>query len=408
MDFETIKRNAIFNINTLTSYTPFLIFYRDINSSDNNRIKLVGIIERGTILDKVDEYITKRKNKEGQKSHAIDLAPILTFQSEIKVNRSFHFVKAVCEHFNTTSKRVLFCNVFYYKSVSGKFCNFKNLFDKDVRKGNTQISLVEGDIPKRESGEDLRGFNLRHLTMERNVVNQQLHTSTTAFNNNNGLPIVAPTAAATATTTFNRFNQKTKSFVASHSTIVDNTATTNIIYISSDDEDNNEDDDDTNADSLTSTVEKIIAKRSALNEIRKQKKTKIRKVRNVIKNHFKHEDDNLLNNLSNNNANNANNINYNSYSKVAATIAAPLTDFSSVFEMTTAQLIFYLKSVKDGNRLLRVDEEQFDLIVNFLHKEHVDGEVFLGLTTDKLITYAKFTLGSAEKVDAFIKKLNQQ
>ncbi|KAL9657951.1 hypothetical protein ABK040_012175 [Willaertia magna] len=359
MDFETIERNANFNINTLISYTPFFIFYNN-NSSNNNDSKirkLVGIIDKQSIINKVDEYITKRKNKEGQRSHAIDLVPVLTIQSEVTVNRSFHFVKAVCEHFNITSKRVLFCNVFCYKTVSGKFCNFTNLFDLNIRKGNAQISLVDGDIPKRASTEDLRDLGY--------VVNQHLQTPTV---NNSRLPIVAPT--------------------------------TDIIYISSDNDDKDDYEDNTSTsstDSFALTVGRIVAKR-LLGQTKKQKKTKIRKVRNTKK---ELKDDNSLMNSRAYSPNNDTNNN----SHTTSTATASFINYSDIYEMTTPQLIYYLK---DNSRLLRVDEEQFESLVTYLHKERVDGQVFLGLTTYKLITFAKFTLGLAEKVDTFIQKLNQQ
>ncbi|KAL9648616.1 hypothetical protein ABK040_016249 [Willaertia magna] len=99
-----------------------------------------------------------------------------------------------------------------------------------------------------------------------------------------------------------------------------------------------------------------------------------------------------------------NNTNNNSYYNTS-TATSSFINYSDIYEMTTPQLIYYLK---DNSRLLRVDEEQFESLVTYLHKERVDGQVFLGLTTYKLITFAKFTLGLAEKVDTFIQKLNQQ
>ncbi|KAL9648617.1 hypothetical protein ABK040_016250 [Willaertia magna] len=431
MDYETIEKNAYFNINKLKSYTPLFIYH------NNRPRKLVGIIDKQSIIDKVDKYITKRKNKEGQRSHAIDLVPILTFQSEVTVDRSFHFVKAVCDHFNNTkSNHLLFCNLFCYKTANGKFCSFTKLFDNDIRKGKKQISLEDCDIPKRASRDYLisLGYN--------GVVCNNLKLSNNTFTKN---------------------------------TKVDTTTTTDIIYVSSDDDDNNNnennnDNDNNNVDknhlniantttTLTSTtvpaltmigmnnnnntkhslhnnisknntnnsynnninksnssisvVSGIINNNnnvsgggggtSVSNGIRKQKK--IKKIKNKQWKQLDNykEEDNLFNKKENNNS--LLNREDNKANKNCTTITNVAK--ANVYEMTSPQLIYYLKRVRD-NRLLNVDEEQFDLLVTFLHKEEIDGEVFMNLTTDKMIKNAKFTFGLAEKVEIFINKLNKQ
>ncbi|KAL9657950.1 hypothetical protein ABK040_012174 [Willaertia magna] len=132
-------------------------------------------------------------------------------------------------------------------------------------------------------------------------------------------------------------------------------------------------------------------KRSSMGGIRKQHKTKIRKVSVVNNSNVQLRQQQLLQkSLQNNNTQNT------------TTLIK-----KNVKDMTSSELMQYIKEAKD-NTVLRIDDEQFKVIYTFFIQEEIDGEVFLALKSNSMINSGGFSFGLAQKVKTFIKHLKRK
>ncbi|KAL9657959.1 hypothetical protein ABK040_012181 [Willaertia magna] len=128
-------------------------------------------------------------------------------------------------------------------------------------------------------------------------------------------------------------------------------------------------------------------KRSSMGGTRKQHKTKIRKVSVVNNNSGQVRQQQLLQNSLQNNT---------------TTLIK-----KNVKDMTSSELMQYIKEAKD-NTVLRIDDEQFKVIYTFFIQEEIDGEVFLALKSNSMINSGGFSFGLAQKVKTFIKHLKRK
>ncbi|KAL9649696.1 hypothetical protein ABK040_016783 [Willaertia magna] len=345
INLQELEQIANNNINTLTKFTPFFL-YSQPNISAKPR-EIVAIIDKECIIDRVDDYISKLKNGQGQRSHAIDLNPICTYQSNIDVDSLNGFVKAV---YGDIPKP--FCKVFVYETVNGKYREFSKLFENEIRNGTKQITLTEFDIPVKASEIELRsfGYNENAMMMEKDA------------NSVERLPMAAEPIISTVAT-------------------VNNATVTN----------NNNRINNNNSQTVCNVNNNFKVKRSSMGGIRKQHKTKIRKVSVVNNSNVQLRQQQLLQkSLQNNNTQNT------------TTLIK-----KNVKDMTSSELMQYIKEAKD-NTVLRIDDEQFKVIYTFFIQEEIDGEVFLALKSNSMINSGGFSFGLAQKVKTFIKHLKRK
>ncbi|KAL9648598.1 hypothetical protein ABK040_016232 [Willaertia magna] len=175
-NINLIESNANNNIKYLTQVVSFFVYLQ--NDRTTNK-RPVGIIDKDAIIYQVNQYICKIRRNQGQRSYAFDLLPILTTTPKVALlpQDSKTFVKAV------TGVQQQFSKTFCYETVSGWCKDFTKLFDKDIRKGMKQIELLEEEIPKKASKNELLEY--KYVLKDTGMTPQKVDKVTSSSVDNN-------------------------------------------------------------------------------------------------------------------------------------------------------------------------------------------------------------------------------